>query len=153
MAIINRLAVWFRRLRGHRPVQASYVAKNAPRPNVVLDSQSGGAASAPVGGSWTALVEDCAALMVELDEMSPNLEPSALALSRHVRARLLEIMDRGGVSRIEGEKSFDVGRHQAWPPARFSQGTAIAETIEPGVAIGQRVLKRAKVRVRTMGAA
>lgn len=147
MLTIDGMVAWFRRLPWRGLFRLSCEPKGKSQPAVVLDGQSIGGEAGLADGSRIAFVEDCVVLLGELDEMSAHMDSSARALSEHVKARLFEIMDRGGMSRIEGEKSFDVARHQAWPPSRIPQGTVITETIEPGIAIGPRVLKRARVRV------
>ncbi len=96
---------------------------------------------------WLTLVEDNTALLNELDEMLSQLDPAARPLAEHVKTRLQEILERSGVARIENETNFDIARHQAWPPVRAPQGAPIAATIEPGLAVGPRVFRRARVRL------
>ncbi len=96
---------------------------------------------------WLELVKECTDFLTEIDEMVPRLVPAARPTAEHVRARLMEILERAGVSRIEGDDRFDIARHQPWPPQRVTQGAIIAETTVPGLAIGPRILKRAKVKV------
>ena len=100
--------------------------------------------------AWLGLVEECADFLRELDEMTPRLLPAAQPTCEHVKTRLLEILERAGVTRIESETRFDIARHQAWPPQRAAQGAAVAETLDPGLAVGPRVLKRARVKVSDM---
>jgi hypothetical protein len=101
---------------------------------------------------WLGLVEECAALLDELERNRESLEPSARELADHVELRLQEILERSGVMVIADETTFDRGRHQAERGAsRARPGDAILETLRPGLAVGRRVLRRAIVRLASDG--
>ena len=100
------------------------------------------------GKAWMSLVEECVALLDELDGMAERLDPAARPIAAHVVARMEEFLERQGVSRIENEAAYDPVRHKPSPPCVVQKGTAILETLGPGLEAGGRVLRRAKVRVR-----
>jgi hypothetical protein len=58
------------------------------------------------------------------------------------------ILELCGVETIQDEATFDVARHQPIPIARVSQGTPLAKTLAPGLCIGSRILRRARVAIR-----
>jgi molecular chaperone GrpE (heat shock protein) len=99
-------------------------------------------------GQNTGLIEDCVTLLVELEDLTLKVDQTVRPAIEHVLARLTEILERAGLERIENEVSFDVARHQVFPPTRVAPGTPILETLTPGLVLGLRVLKRAKVRVK-----
>lgn len=99
-------------------------------------------------GQNAGLIEDCVSLLVELEDLATKVDAAARPPLEHVRARLTEILERVGMNRIEDETVFGVARHRAWPPSCVAPGTPIVETLVPGLALGVRVLKRAKVRVK-----
>ncbi|MHB1424410.1 MAG: hypothetical protein ACYC3I_14660 [Gemmataceae bacterium] len=97
---------------------------------------------------WLNLVEECVDLYDELDRLQPSLDASAQELADHCRCRLLEILERSGVSILAENATFDRGRHQA-ESARESppEGTPIEATLSPGFAVGRRVFRRARVKL------
>ncbi len=149
MTKISQLILWGGRLirRISRRESPPVASKNESPQALFPEGQALGNETPRDVDSNRSLLEDCVALMVELDAMAPQLDPSARALSEHVSARLFEIMERNGVERIEGTGGFDIARHQAWPPSKVRQGTVILGTVEPGLAMGPRILKRARVKV------
>src|SRR5215216_2440197 len=89
-------------------------------------------------GRWTELAEGCVDVIDELDQQ----------LAEHVMLRLEEVLERSGVEVIVDEASFDRARHRPLSGGvEVSNGAAITETISPGFAVGQRVLRRARVQV------
>lgn len=97
---------------------------------------------------WLNLVEECVDLYDELDRLQPSLDASAQELTDHCHCRLLEILERSGVSILAENATFDRNHHQA-EPARESphEGTPIEATLSPGFAVGRRVFRRARVKL------
>ena len=92
------------------------------------------------------LAKENADFMDELDALSPQLDEGARKLVQHVNIRLQEALERCGVGRIEEETIYDVVRHRSASGQRIVQGGPICETVEPGLALGRKVLRRAKVK-------
>lgn len=94
------------------------------------------------------LVEECVDVVDELDRHMASFDAPRRELADHVMLRLREALERSGVEVISDDVFFDRGRHKpAGPSARDSSGAVISEILSPGFAIGQRVLRRARVRV------
>ena len=97
---------------------------------------------------WLQLVEECVQLLDELDENKAQFDPSGRELAEHTIARLQELLERSGVEVISTDSTLDRLRHQpVRTTAKVFQGMLIAETISPGFAVGNHVLRRARVRV------
>ncbi len=98
---------------------------------------------------WLKLSEDCVALIDEFDSIkSKSKSNDVISLMEHSVDRLLEIIERCGATRIEeNETEFDIARHKAYPPAKVSQGTKIEGVLSPGLAVENRILRRAIVEV------
>ncbi len=99
-------------------------------------------------GRWLKLVEECVEVIDELDEHMDTFDPPRREVAGHVILRLEEILGRSGVEIISNEASFDRARHK--PDAGHSaldNGVAVRETLSPGFAVGQRVLRRARVQL------
>jgi len=95
------------------------------------------------------LVEECVEVVDELDRHMNTFDAPRREVAEHVVLRMEEVLERSGVEVISNEPTFDRGRHQpVGASATASPGAAIAETLSPGFAIGRRVLRRARVRVR-----
>ena len=96
---------------------------------------------------WVHLLEECVALYEELDLLSDRLDEPRREMAVHVTDRVKEILGRqSSVSLIEDEPEFDSHRHKAVRGAPHP-GDQVLETISSGVAVGRRVLLRARVRV------
>jgi hypothetical protein len=100
---------------------------------------------------WLSLVEECVELLDELERHKEDFDPPRIELIEHVTMRLTELLERSGVEIISDETNFDRLRHQpdGRAGARAKPGDALSETLSPGFAIGRRVLRRAKVRLRS----
>jgi hypothetical protein len=95
---------------------------------------------------WVELVERCVGLFEELDGIQPGLDETCRPLAVHVSHRLVEILERSGVSVITGEQTLDRNRHRPEPsPAPISERAAVARTLSPGFAVGRRIFRRARV--------
>jgi hypothetical protein len=58
---------------------------------------------------WLNLVEECVDLYDELYRLQSSLDTSAQELADHCRCRLLEILERSGVSILADNTTFDPG--------------------------------------------
>lgn len=98
-------------------------------------------------GPYRKLVEDCADLLEEYEQMLPRMNETVRPFAENVVDRLQEILERNGVASIEDETSYDIIRHKVEPVKNVPQGAPILETLTPGLALQEKVLRRAKVRV------
>jgi hypothetical protein len=99
-------------------------------------------------GRWTELAEGCVDVIDELDQHIVGFDEPRQELAEHVMLRLEEVLERSGVEVIVDDASFDRARHRPLSGGvEVSNGAAITETISPGFAVGQRVLRRARVQV------
>jgi molecular chaperone GrpE (heat shock protein) len=97
---------------------------------------------------WLSLIEECVDLYDELERLQPSLEIAAQELVDHCRCRLLEILQRSGVSILAEDAAFDRSRHQAEALQESAcEGTPIAAMLSPGFAVGRRVFRRARVKL------
>jgi len=102
------------------------------------------------GRGWLGLVEELVTLLDELERHQPQFDPATRDLAGHVGLRVLEILERSGVTVIEGETAFDRNRHQPEQGAAHARaGAAVLETLRPGLAVGRRVFRRARVGLAT----
>ncbi len=100
-------------------------------------------------GRWMKLVEECVEVVDELDRHISTFDAPRREVAEHVVLRIEEVLERSGVEVISDEPIFDRSRHQPiGASATASPGAAISETLSPGFAVGRRVLRRARVRVR-----
>jgi hypothetical protein len=94
------------------------------------------------------LAEECVSLFDEVERNKPFFAPPGQELAEHVLCRIQEMLQRSGVAAIADEAIFDRHRHQ---PVNRNPGATeqarIIETISPGFAIGQRILRRARVKL------
>jgi hypothetical protein len=98
--------------------------------------------------TWLKLVQECVDLFDELDRSKNDLDAAPRAISQHVMDRYLEIFERCGLEIISGNEHFDRNRHSIIDSASSSKKELyVDEVISPGFAIGNRVLRRAHVRV------
>lgn len=95
------------------------------------------------------LVGESVDLLNEYDRIKPKLDDSLQELASNVIDRLQIILERGGLTPIDNETVFDSIRHQAYPLQTVPEGCQIIRTVEPGLAEGLRVYRRAKVEVNT----
>ncbi|GIW96400.1 MAG: hypothetical protein KatS3mg110_4441 [Pirellulaceae bacterium] len=99
---------------------------------------------------WVSLVEECAGLYEDLERLATtfNGHDGAIELIEYMENRLLEILQRCGVTIIDGDKHFSRIRHRVTElQTKVAEGQPIVETIRPGLAVGRRVFCRAVVRL------
>ena len=123
------------------PSTPSHAETSDPEPANILEDER-----------WMKLVEECVEMVDELDEHMESFEAPRREVARHVILRLEEILGRSGVEIISNDAIFDHARHK--PDAdhsAFDNGATVGETLGPGFAVGPRVLRRARVRLSTVG--
>ena len=97
---------------------------------------------------WLSLVEDSVGIYDELDRNMESFDEQSKQLAEHLLLRLEEILERSGVSLIQGETTFDRHRHQPLPvTTSVAPGAPIIATLRPGFIADGRILRRAHVRV------
>ena len=95
--------------------------------------------------AYMALAEKCCDIISELDtiQTEENADMSDL-----VKTRIKEALLCSGAEPISDETSFDILRHKAEGKSIVRKGTPISSTIEPGIAIGDKVMIKAKVKIK-----
>ena len=100
-------------------------------------------------GRWMKLVEECVEVIDELDEHLDTFDAPRREVAEHVILRLEEILGRSGVQIISNDKVFDRTRHKPdMDHGVLDNGATVSETLSPGFAVGPRVLRRARVRLK-----
>jgi molecular chaperone GrpE (heat shock protein) len=92
------------------------------------------------------LANETADFMNELDALSAKVDENSSKLIGHTLMRMQEYMERCGVARIDEESVYDVIRHRSASGQHIAQGAPISEMIAPGLILGNKVLRRAKVK-------
>lgn len=98
-------------------------------------------------GRLIKVLEDVIRLQDEILRMRKGLGDESSSALEHIGFRLEEIMDRSGATPIEGDRLFDIRCHRPDPMAVVKDGTLIVETIINGWREGDRVLRRAIVKI------
>jgi hypothetical protein len=126
---------------------ASVRVEPQPMPSILVPI--GGAGSATDSNKdWFSLVEECVELVKKLDSQQKGLDSARQEMVQYFVSQLQESLQRGGVQVITDEPIYDSVRHQV-APARpnVPTGSRIVETLSPGFAVGERILRRARVRL------
>lgn len=95
--------------------------------------------------AYMALAEKCCDIISELETI--HTEENA-DMSDLVKTRIKEALLCSGAEPISDETSFDILRHKAEGKSIVRKGTPISATIEPGIAIGDKVMIKAKVEIK-----
>ena len=95
--------------------------------------------------AYMALAEKCCDIISELEtiQTEENADMSDL-----VKTRIKEALLCSGAEPISDETSFDILRHKAEGKSIVRKGTPISTTIEPGIAIGDKVMIKAIVKIK-----
>lgn len=93
---------------------------------------------------YMSLADSCCDLIKELDKLKSEDNQELIDL---VNSRIKEGLISSGAEPIAEETSYDVIRHTAVGKSIVRKGTPISSTIEPGVAIDDRVMIKAKVQI------
>lgn len=95
--------------------------------------------------AYMALAEKCCDIVSELEtiQTEENADMSDL-----VKTRIKEALLCSGAEPISDETSFDILRHKAEGKSIVRKGTPISTTIEPGIAIGDKVMIKAIVKIK-----
>lgn len=93
---------------------------------------------------YMSLADSCCDLVKELDKLKSEDNQELVDL---VSSRIKEGLISSGAEPIAEEPTYDVIRHTAVGKTIVRKGTPITSTIEPGVAIDDRVMIKAKVEI------
>lgn len=93
---------------------------------------------------YMSLADSCCALIKELEKLK-NEENKELI--EQVILRIKEGLISSGAEPIAEETAYDIIRHAAVGKSIVRKGTPIISTIEPGIAIGDKVMIKAKVQI------
>lgn len=96
---------------------------------------------------WIKLVQSIIDLGDYINDMSETVDDDQKGLLKFFYGRLDDILASNGVTPIRGDTSFSILRHYAESFRDVEEGNRIADTIVQGWAVGDTVLRRAKVRV------
>jgi molecular chaperone GrpE (heat shock protein) len=97
------------------------------------------------------LAEECTDLMNEFDGYVERLETvEGKMMAEMVVKRMQELLERAGLERIDDESEFSVLRHTPVPMQIVQEGTPIVETRFPGLALGNRVYRKATVKIYSL---
>ena len=95
--------------------------------------------------AYMALAEKCCDIISELDTIQTEENAD---MSDMVKTRIKEALLCSGAEPISDESSFDILRHKAEGKSVVRKGTPISTTIEPGIAIGDKVMIKAIVKIK-----
>ena len=95
--------------------------------------------------AYMALAEKCCDIISELDTIQTGVNAD---MSDLVKTRIKEALLCSGAEPISDETSFDILRHKAEGKSIVRKGTPISATIEPGIAIGDKVMIKAIVKIK-----
>lgn len=93
---------------------------------------------------YLSLADSCCALIQELDKLKNEDNKE---LIEQVILRIKEGLISSGAEPIAEETAYDIIRHAAVGKSIVRKGTPIISTIEPGIAIGDKVMIKAKVQI------
>lgn len=93
---------------------------------------------------YMSLADSCCDLIKELDKLKSEDNQELVDL---VNSRIKEGLISSGAEPIAEESTYDVIRHTAVGKSIVRKGTPITSTIEPGVAIDDRVMIKARVQI------
>ena len=99
--------------------------------------------------AFVRLVEECIDIMNEFDRFIGRLESEeGKTMAGLVVQRLQESLERSGLTRISDEERFAILRHIPVPMVPVVEGVPLAETLVSGLAIENRVFRKAKVTLK-----
>lgn len=93
---------------------------------------------------YLSLADSCCALIKELDKLKNEDNKE---LIEQVILRIKEGLISSGAEPIAEETAYDIIRHTPVGKSIVRKGTPIISTIEPGIAIGDKVMIKAKVQI------
>lgn len=94
--------------------------------------------------AYMVLADNCCDLIKELDKLKTEENNDLVDM---ISSRIMEGLISSGADSIAEETSYDVIRHTAIGKAIVRKGTPIVSTIKPGIAIGDKIMIKAKVEV------
>lgn len=93
---------------------------------------------------YMALADSCCSLIKEMDKLRTEENYELVDL---VASRIKEGLISSGAEPITEDTSYDVIRHAAIGKSIVRNGTPIISTVEPGIAIADKVMIKAKVEI------
>ena len=96
---------------------------------------------------WLSLMEELAALLNETDDSIVRMQEGQKPFACHIQTRIFEILERNGATEIGEAKEFDISKHKVVPACRVPAGVPIIEVLLPGLAIEEKVIRRAWVKI------
>lgn len=97
---------------------------------------------------YMVLAQQCCDMLMELDRMQSQIKnEEVLDFIALQKSRIREALVLSGASLIAEESEFNMLRHQCVSGGMVKNGTHIVETVEAGVEIGGRVMKKGLVRM------
>lgn len=94
---------------------------------------------------YLSLAESCCDLIKELEQQQTDENGETVSLAK---SRIIEALISSGATPIAEETSFDVVRHTPEVKAIVRKGTPILATVQAGVAIDDKVIIKAIVKVK-----
>lgn len=95
------------------------------------------------------LMEECAALIAEFEQYHPRMQTDeGRMMVEMIGQRLREAMLLSGAQSIDSDRTFNILRHTPVPMHYVTNDTPLEEMIEMGIAVGNRVFVKAKVKVK-----
>lgn len=132
-----------------RTLMASATNEETVQSSNLLDGINNGARVEQTNrNDYETLLGNLSSLIRELDSYQQRLETNeAKNIIDIASLHLIEAMEDGTIDVINNDKEFNILYHTAIPSQNVLNGTAIKETVRPGLKIGNKVLVRAMVRV------
>lgn len=119
-----------------------------PQPESVETGGENSCDSLLKNDAYIKLAEQCCEMHEELDRMSNQFSDiDMLNLIDMQKSRIREALILSGATAIDEESTFNLLRHKPQSPGIVRDGAPILETVEPGVAIENRVMIKSKVKV------
>lgn len=96
------------------------------------------------------LVEECVDAMNEFESYTDRMETEeGKAMTKMIVMRLQESLERSGLERIDDiNEPFSILKHKHEPMMPVAEGETLNEIIAPGLAIENRVFRKAKVNIK-----
>lgn len=127
--------------------KTDYQNKEVPDKNTseIDNTENGKSRSLLDNKSYMSLAESLTSLMEELEDTNGLSQEELVEI---IKSRLQEGFLISGAELILEDKEFNAIRHIPVPPAMIKRGTPIERTIEPGIMVGDRVIRKAKVKIK-----
>lgn len=95
------------------------------------------------------MFEECGLILKELERIKPGFQSEdSLDLMEIVKERIMQAMYLSGGKPIDNETEFDILRHSCKEKVDVNNGDKIAEFIEPGISLEDRIIVKAQVKIK-----